>query len=169
MKNIFIIIALIFVLTACTSHEMMDHPQVTSEEVFIAEMIPHHQEAVDSSLLMLDSQNAQVKTLAESIITAQEQEVSMMQEWMRQWYANSNYMVMYENMMPKLTSLKGDDKDEAYLKGMIDHHEGAIAMAKQAQEFELRSEVLALTEAIILTQEEEIKQIKELLDTLGNK
>lgn len=168
MKNIFLIITVVFVLTACTSHETMDHPQVTSEEIFIAEMIPHHQEAVDSSLLMLESQNTQVKSLAESIITAQEQEVSMMQEWMRQWYADSNYTSMYQNMMPDLTSLEGDDKDEAYLKGMIDHHEGAIMMAKQAQELELRSEVFELTENIISTQEDEIKQINQILDNLDN-
>jgi len=168
MKNIFLIITVVFVLTACTSHDMMDHPQVTSEEIFIAEMIPHHQEAVDSSLLMLESQNTQVKSLAESIITAQEQEVSMMQEWMRQWYADSNYVSTYQNMMPDLTSLEGDDKDEAYLKGMIDHHEGAIMMAKQAQELELRSEVFELTEAIISTQEDEIKQINQILDNLDN-
>lgn len=168
MKNIFLIITVIFVLTACTSHDMMDHPQVTSEEIFIAEMIPHHQEAVDSSQLMLESQNTQVKSLAESIITAQEQEVSMMQEWMRQWYPNSNYASMYQNMMPDLTSLEGDDKDEAYLKGMIDHHEGAIMMAKQAQELELRSEVFELTENIISTQEDEITQINQLLDNLDN-
>ena len=168
MKNIFLIITVIFVLTACTSHDMMDHPQVTSEEIFIAEMIPHHQEAVDSSLLMLESQNTQVKSLAESIITAQEQEVSMMQEWMRQWYADSSYVSMYQNMMPDLTSLEGDDKDEAYLKGMIDHHEGAIMMAKQAQELELRSEVYELTENIISTQEDEITQINQLLDNLDN-
>jgi uncharacterized protein (DUF305 family) len=147
---------------------MMDHPQVTSEEVFIAEMIPHHQEAVDSSLLMLESQNTQVKTLAETIIIAQEQEIGMMQEWMLLWYANSNYVSEYQNMMPDLTSLEGDDKDEAYLKGMIDHHEGAIMMAKQAQELELRSEVFALTEAIISTQEDEIIQINQLLDNLDN-
>ncbi|MCF8020823.1 MAG: DUF305 domain-containing protein [Vallitaleaceae bacterium] len=168
MKNIFLIITVIFVLTACTSHETMDHPQVTSEEIFIAEMIPHHQEAVDSSLLMLESQNTQVKSLAESIVTAQEQEVSMMQEWMRQWYPDSNYTSMYQNMMPDLTSLEGDDKDEAYLKGMIDHHEGAIMMAKQAQELELRSEVFELTENIISTQEDEITQINQLLDDLDN-
>ncbi|VDN46659.1 conserved exported protein of unknown function [Petrocella atlantisensis] len=168
MKNIFLIITVIFVLTACTSHETMDHPQVTSEEIFIAEMIPHHQEAVDSSLLMLESQNTQVKSLAESIVTAQEQEVSMMQEWMRQWYPDSNYTSMYQNMMPDLTSLEGDDKDEAYLKGMIDHHEGAIMMAKQAQELELRSEVFELTENIISTQEDEITQINQLLDNLDN-
>ncbi len=168
MKNIFLIITVVFVLTACTSHETMDHPQVTSEEIFIAEMIPHHQEAVDSSLLMLESQNTQVKSLAESIVTAQEQEVSMMQEWMRQWYADSSYVSMYQNMMPDLTSLEGDDKDEAYLKGMIDHHEGAIMMAKQAQELELRSEVFELTENIISTQEDEITQINQLLDGLDN-
>jgi uncharacterized protein (DUF305 family) len=147
---------------------MMDHPQVTSEEVFIAEMIPHHQEALDSSLLMLESQNTQVKSLAESIIFAQEQEIGMMQEWMRQWYANSNYESKYQNMMPDLTSLEGDDKDEAYLRSMIDHHEGAIMMAKQAQELELRSEVYELTEAIISTQEDEITQINQLLDKLDN-
>ncbi len=151
------------VLTACTPHVMMNHPQISSEEIFIAEMIPHHQEAVDSSQLMLESRNPQVKALAESIISAQEREISMMQEWIRTWYSSSNYKNTYQNMMPELSSLQGDAKDKAYLKGMINHHQGAIEMAKQAQKLDIRTEVRALTEDIISTQEMEITQINQLL------
>ena len=158
---LFIVSLLIF--TACAPHNMMNHPQVTSEEVFIVEMIPHHQEAVDTSLLVLESENPAVRSLAEGIIAAQEGEIKMMKEWLEQWYPNSSYQSKYENMMPNLLSLSGKKRDDAYLKGMIDHHKGAIEMAKQAQELELRPEVLELTNAIITTQQEEIELIERLL------
>ena len=169
MKNLIVKIAIIvtmLVLTACSPHTMMDHPSVSSEEVFIAEMIPHHQEAVDSSRLMLSSENPKVKALAEAIILAQELEISMMQDWMGQWYADSDYKITYKNMMPELTSLEGEAKDKAYLEGMIAHHKGAIEMAKQAQTLDFRAEVLELTKNIILTQEDEIKQINAILKGL---
>ncbi len=163
MKIILIIITTLL-LTACTPHMMMEHPQITSEEIFISEMIPHHQEAVESSEQMLNSQNSQVKTLAENIISAQEQEINMMQNWINTWYQSSTYQSSYKTMMPNLNSLEGVAKDKAYLKGMISHHQGAIEMAKQAQTLDLRPEVRKLTEDIISTQEAEITLINQLLN-----
>jgi uncharacterized protein (DUF305 family) len=142
---------------------MMNHPEVTSEEVFIAEMIPHHQEAVDSSRLMLDSQNPEVKALAESIIQAQEVEISLLKDWMRQWYQDSDHVIAYQNMMPDLTALQGSEKDKAFLEGMIHHHEGAVQMANQALKLDLRAEVAALAENIVTTQKAEMDLMKQLL------
>jgi uncharacterized protein (DUF305 family) len=153
----------LLLLAACTPHAMMEHPQITSEEAFIAEMIPHHQEAVDSSRLMLDSENPAVRELAQSIISAQESEIAMMRSWMQEWYPDSAYMSTYSNMMPDLSTVQGEAKDREYLKGMQGHHKGAIQMAKQAQQLELRPEVRTLTENIISTQTAEIKQIDAIL------
>jgi uncharacterized protein (DUF305 family) len=161
--TIYALLLLIIGTTGCSPHSMMNHPPVTSEEVFIAEMIPHHQEAVDTSLLVLESENPEVKALAEAIILAQESEIDMMNSWLSQWYSTSTYQIKYENMMPDLLSLEGEARDKAYLKGMIEHHQGAIEMAKQAQKLELRKEVLALTEAIITSQKDEIELMEKLL------
>lgn len=157
----------LLLLLACTTHSdhgSMQHAQITSEEVFIAEMIPHHQEAVESSRLMLSSENEQVRALAQRIIAAQEQEIAMMQQWMQEWYPESTYHSAYQPMMGDLVHESG--RDDAYLNRMIAHHEAAIEMAKQAQELELRPEVQQLTEAIITTQEAEIAEMRELESTL---
>jgi len=163
--RIALLIALVL-LTSCTSHSLMNHPQVTSEEVFIVEMIPHHQEAVDTSRMMLASENEAVRGLAQEIISAQEQEIAMMRGWMQEWYPSSTYTSTYMNMMPDLNTLEGAQKDKAYLRSMQEHHEAAIQMAQQARSLTLRPEVDDLTEAIITTQTAEIKQMDALLQQI---
>jgi uncharacterized protein (DUF305 family) len=51
--------------------------------------------------------------------------------------------------------------DAQFIDGMIMHHEGAIAMAKQAQSQAERSEIKQLAEAIITAQQAEITQMME--------
>ncbi len=153
----------IFITGCSSSHMIMDHPQITSEEIFIKEMIPHHQEAIDTSMLMLDSENLQVRALAEQIISTQEKEIKLMNDWLNTWYPSSTYVPTYKKMMPELSKISGADRDNAYLKGMIAHHDGAIQMAKQAQTVQLRQEVLSLTEGIISTQAKEIADMKQYL------
>jgi uncharacterized protein (DUF305 family) len=50
--------------------------------------------------------------------------------------------------------------DRHFIEQMIPHHEGAVEMAKLAQERSKRSEILALAEAIIKSQVEEISQMQ---------
>ncbi len=86
-------------------HSMMDHgAMVTSEEAFVVNMIPHHQEAVDTARLVLaKGESAGLKKLAQAIITAQEKEIMMMQEWSKDW--NYSAVPSYENMMGDGTKL----------------------------------------------------------------
>jgi uncharacterized protein (DUF305 family) len=59
---------------------MMHHGDVKSEEQFIIDMIPHHQEAVDTSnQILARSTNEDVKKLAQGIVDAQTKEISTMQ------------------------------------------------------------------------------------------
>lgn len=59
----------------------MDHASIVTDVVsFIAEMIPHHQEAVDTSTFVLqNTNNDHLKPILESIIKGQTQEIQMMQ------------------------------------------------------------------------------------------
>jgi len=49
---------------------------------------------------------------------------------------------------------------------MIEHHQGAIQMAKQSQKLDLKPEVLTLTKNIISTQQAEVSQINQILKNL---
>ena len=62
--------------------------------------------------------------------------------------------------MKKLGSLNGKDFDLEFVKQMIPHHEGAVQMAKEALQRSGREEIKILANAIIKSQETEIKQMK---------
>lgn len=137
---------------------------VESEEEFIVEMIPHHQEAVDTSVVVLSStQNEDLQVLAQDIIDAQENEISMMNGWLDEWY-DGGYEASYQNMMPDLESLEGADRDVAYIEGMIMHHMMAVMMAKQVIALEPREEVAQFAQDVIDVQSREIAQMREMLE-----
>jgi uncharacterized protein (DUF305 family) len=145
-------------------HAMMDHgSMVTSEEGFVVNMIPHHQEAVDTARLVLaKGESAELKKLAQAIITAQEKEIAMMQKWSKDW----NYSTVaptYQNMMGDGTKLSGKTLDTWFLQGMIMHHEGAVQMAESLLKLDARKEVSDFARDVIRVQSSEISQMKLML------
>jgi uncharacterized protein (DUF305 family) len=146
---------------------------------FIDGMIPHHQGAVAMAQEALQkSQRPEIKQLAQNIINAQEKEISELQTWRKSWYPNqSETPVMYDSnmghMMPMSQEMRdsmmmaGDlgaadaEFDLRFINAMIPHHQGAIDMAKQAQEKSDRSEIKELAQNIITSQQQEIAQMEQ--------
>jgi uncharacterized protein (DUF305 family) len=57
------------------------------DKEFLAEMIVHHQGAIDMANLALTNANHQeVKDLAKNIVTAQTTEINEMKQWQLSWY-----------------------------------------------------------------------------------
>jgi len=67
---------------------------------------------------------------------------------------------MHEKMM---TAVKDPDPDKAFAKGMIAHHEGAIAMAETELKYGKDPEMRKLAEDIIKAQKLEIEQMNKWL------
>ena len=149
----------------------MDHGMmmVGSEKEFITEMIPHHQEAVDTAkeVLARGATTPEIKTLVQNIITAQEKEIADMKAWYQTWYGTA-YQPSgnYKPMMRDLESLSGQAIDKAFLEDMVMHHMGAIMMAQSVQQYIEHEEVQTLSEAIISSQSAEIKLMQQLYTTL---
>lgn len=145
-------------------HSMMDHgAMVTSEEAFVVNMIPHHQEAVDTARLVLEKgESEELKKLTQAIITAQKKEIAMMEKWSKDW-SYSTVKPSYQNMMGDGTKLSGKTLDTWFLRGMIMHHEGAVQMAESVLKLDTRKEVADFAREVIRVQSDEISQMKLLL------
>jgi uncharacterized protein (DUF305 family) len=54
---------------------------------FIDAMIPHHESAIEMAQVALrESDNPEIRALAESIVAAQTREITQMEGWRKQWY-----------------------------------------------------------------------------------
>lgn len=147
----------------------MDHSVMASSDVpydaqFIDSMIVHHEGAITMAKQALEeAERSELKTLAEAIITAQEQEITQLRSWRSEWYpdlATSAGMGIDMGTM----EVSGDASkpfDQRFIEAMIPHHESAIAMAKDAQQKAERQEIKDLAAEIITAQEGEIAQMKQ--------
>jgi len=140
--------------------------QVQSEFDFLIEMIPHHQEAVDSSIkIMAMTGRPQLQSLAVEIIEAQEKEIQQMREWKQLWYPDKHAHVRYQPMMRDPEGMSVEEAERAFLEDMIHHHEMAVIMAEQLLEGDLarHPEVKEMAGSIIESQSDEIELMKKWL------
>ncbi len=57
------------------------------DKAFLAEMIVHHEGAVDMAEAALkNAKHSEIKTMANAIISAQTAEIAQMKEWLKNWY-----------------------------------------------------------------------------------
>jgi uncharacterized protein (DUF305 family) len=68
---------------------------------------------------------------------------------------------VHSDLAASLQGLQGDDFDKAFLVGMIEHHEDAVDMAKQAEGQAKHEEVKELSNEIIEAQQKEIDMMRQ--------
>lgn len=139
-----------------------------SDLAFVMMMIPHHEDAVEMSDLLLakDGIPADVVAMAEQIKAAQQPEIELMQSWLDDWGVGTMDGMdhgMSGTDMDALERATGDAAAELFLEQMIEHHEGAIVMAQQAIDYGRNPEVRALCESIVASQTAEIVTMQQLL------
>jgi uncharacterized protein (DUF305 family) len=137
-------------------------------------MIPHHEQAVEMSELVLSNPDtsAEVSALAQQIKDAQDPEIATMTQWLEDWGAepmtdhDGHEMdgMLSEDEIDDLAAATGPDVDRLFLTGMIAHHEGAITMAETEVADGADPDAIALAEEIIATQQAEIDEMQEMLD-----
>lgn len=142
---------------------------------FIDGMIPHHEGAVVMAKEALQkSKRPEIKKLANEIIKAQDKEIAELRQWRKAWYlkapnepqawhAEMKHMMAMTPEQIKAMRMDMDlgksdaEFDLRFINAMIPHHEGAVVMAKDALNKSKRSEIKKLAQAIISSQEAEIK------------
>jgi len=151
----------------CGDNSMVHSIDITDEKVFIQEMIPHHQEAIDTSkVVFAQTQDPELKKFTQDVMDAQTNEVTQMKGWLKNWFneayvTNSNYMPMMGN----LSKFEGKALDKMYVEGMIRHHQGAIDMAQKVLTLNPRTEIKKMADDIISVQQTEVNTLQQWLDT----
>jgi uncharacterized protein (DUF305 family) len=141
---------------------------------FAQNMIVHHQQAVEmADLAATRAANAEIKTIATQIKAAQQPEIDKMTGWLTTWSqpvtpagghgGHSMPGMMTTDDMNKLKAAKGAPFDRQFAQMMVDHHKGAIEMAKEVQTKGSNPDVKKLAADIEKTQQVEITTLQKLL------
>ena len=153
-----------------------DHNQ--ADVTFAQEMIPHHQQALMmTGLAAANDAGPEVSALAARIKEAQTPEIELMTGWLKDWDEDSGHAGM-DGMdddadggmggmdpaqMRELAAARGADFDRVFLTQMIEHHEGAVEMARTEQAEGKNEAARALAGDIEKSQTAEIDEMKKLL------
>lgn len=79
----------------------------------------------------------------------------------QQQTSTDNRSMSMADMAKQLEGLSGDAYDKAFMEMMIQHHNGAIAMAKLSPTRAKNQEIKTLSQNIIAAQEKEISEMQQ--------
>ncbi|WP_418061040.1 DUF305 domain-containing protein [Pimelobacter simplex] len=148
-----------------------------ADVAFATAMIPHHAQALQMALLAQDRPlPPDVRALVDQVQAAQTPEVETMTTWLTDWgkdipatamdHANAGHDMdgmMSGADMTELEESSDEDFPRLWMTMMIEHHEGAITMARAEQADGRYADAVALAKAIVEAQAAEIATMKELL------
>ena len=171
--------AVLVAVTACGGSE--DESETTAgaansstvpfDRAFIDAMIPHHRDAIEMAAAAKERGLSQpdLEKIASDIIGSQQREIDQMLEWRQSWYGSRELGPIEPDVLGVAESELGMehgsadevagavDVDATFAQMMIPHHEGAVAMAKAAEDRAQHEEIEDLAAAIIAAQEREIE------------
>lgn len=138
--------------TARAQRDSARHPWTAADARFMSQMITHHAQAIAmAGMAPSHGASSSILTLAARIINAQEDEIALMQRWLRDRRqpvpeatprvtnmhdgAGGHPMLMPGMLnaeeMAALDAARGVAFDRLFLLSMIKHHRGATAMVKE--------------------------------------
>ena len=158
-----------------------------ADVTFAQLMIPHHEQAVEmAKMAKRHASTPEVKNLADKIEAAQGPEIATMKGWLKEWgkdESSDDSMggmdhgsddsgdmdmpgMMSDADMAALDKATGAEFDRMFLTMMIEHHTGAIEMAKTEQSRGKNADAKALAKKIEADQTSEIAEMNKMLNSL---
>ena len=165
--------AIALLVAGCGGGDSSTDGQATGadfDRAFIDAMVPHHEGAIEMAMVAKEAGLSQpdLVKVANDILATQQGEIDQMKEWRQEWFGSStidpngaaalglsdSQMGMEHDADALRTS---GDVDADFAQMMITHHQGAIEMAKLAEDRAEHEEIKDLAKAIISAQEREIE------------
>lgn len=148
--------------------EMRAVGSVDSEYDYMARMIPHHEEAVETARILAEhSPRSELREFGRNVIEVQTAEIEQMREWLNAWYPDRPVRAEYEPMMRDLDDLRGDRLDRAFLEDMIPHHMAAVMMSQQLVRGNLTDRI-ELERFAADIRDAQLREIQRMGDWLGD-
>ncbi len=166
------------------------HAQANAADVaFMRGMIAHHAQAITmAELIPARTNRREIQLLGQRIAVSQKDEIALMRHWLEAHHetvpdtgAHEHHEGMAmagDTLMPgmltaaqmaKLSAATGGDFDRLFLRGMIQHHGGALQMVARlfaAQGAAQDPEVFRFASDVDADQRAEIARMQRLLDDL---
>lgn len=159
-----------------------------ADVTFAQGMIPHHQQAIEMSDMLLAKQgiDGRVVSLANEIKAAQGPEIQQLQGWLSEWGVSATASpgagmpgmpghdmgnvggggMMTEEDMTALRDAQGVEASRLFLTQMIEHHRGAVAMAQTEVDNGQFAPAIEMARSIIASQQNEIETMEQILGSL---
>lgn len=169
--------------TASVTGTPASGPHNAADVSFATDMIPHHAQAVEmADMALKQASSTEVKTLATQIKSAQDPEIATMSGWLAGWGEDvpsssmsmgsmdhsmgSGTGMMSDADMTSLGAASGAAFDKMWVSMMIEHHTGALDMAKTELSDGQNPDAQKLAQSIVASQTAEIATMKQLQTTL---
>lgn len=151
------------------------------DRAFIDSMVPHHESAIEMARAAKEAGLSQpdLVKVADDILANQQGEIDQMKEWRGEWFGSSTIdpngaaaLGLSESDMGMQHDadalLSSGDVNTDFAQMMITHHQGAIKMAKLAENDADHDELKELAEEIIDAQEREIRVMRPHASGMGH-
>lgn len=143
---------------------------------FIVQMIPHHRAAIQMSENVLKYNPCDaLQAIAANIITEQTKGIREMQHALCSCQTSKNscqdiklYRRELQNIINTMytgmnTACSTNNISDNFMREMIPHHQGAVAMSENALRYCICPELVPILNAIITSQEKGIREMEKLL------
>ncbi|MDP9736108.1 DUF305 domain-containing protein [Curtobacterium sp. 260] len=151
----------------------------SDQDVMFAQMmLPHHKQAVEMSDMLLakgSGVDTGVTDLAKQIKAEQSPEIKQLTSWLKSWGepTESGHLGMGHSMSGMMSDSDMSDLDKSsaknagqlYLEQLVQHHEGAVDMAKTEVTKGANIDAVRMAKSIVSGQTEQITQMKDMLSS----
>lgn len=140
----------------------------SAEQTWALKMIPHHQGALDmSQALLKQSPNGPMHEMAQKTIAEQTKDIAELEKWVQSHPASGGQQVnpfaeTEQQMHQKMMAASGPDAYRTWALKMIEHHQGAVDMARRVLQDAKDPEVRRMAQKTIDMQSKDIEKLRSM-------